>query len=367
MNKTLFVLFGALFLMNGCTRNEFSLEVTLEDTTIFAGKTVYLTDLVNGNYVPFDSAVIHKEKFSISTVCDSSRIVFFTIPTSPYDAPTIIPVVFERGNVQLQITNNAFILSGTQQNVVLQQFAEVETNIWKKLENYKLQLQADSAITDSARILNADNAQMLANQEYGEKSFELVKQNANKAIGKYIFLQTYYYYKPDMIDEIVALMDDDVKADIIIQKIMTNNELTKSLGKGANYIDFKSITPTGDTLAFSDLIGKTDFVLLDFWASWCPDCVAEIPALKQIYEKNKERLEILSVSLDDDKEKWINGIKKFDLQWKQVSNLTEWNDHIAKSYAVNSIPCIYLIDRNGKIVAAKATLSEIREILLSVK
>ena len=368
MNKIPFTLFVALILIAGCTKNRFSIEGNVQDTTTFNGKVIYISDQIGGDFVPFDSAVINDGKFSISTVCDSSRMVFLVIEITPYDAPVVIPVVFEAGKAQLEITNSNFILTGTPQNIILQQFAETETNLWNKLGNYKNHLQTDSTMADSSRILLASNMEDLVYQEYGEKSFKLVKQNANNAIGKYIFLKTYYYYSPAMIDEITSLMDDKTKNAKIIQAIMANNELIKSLGNEANYIDFKALTPTGDTLALSNLVGKTDYVLLDFWASWCPDCVAAMPALKQIYEKNKGKLEILGVSLDEDKEKWIkNGIEKFDLQWKQVSNLSKWSDDIAKSYAVNSIPCIFLIDKNGKIVAAKATLSQVRAILSGIK
>ncbi|MCL2596064.1 MAG: AhpC/TSA family protein [Paludibacter sp.] len=365
MNKTLILLFVAFILIVGCTKNKFSIEGTLQDTAKYNGKTVYLNDQ---NYVSFDSTVIKDGKFSISTVCDSSRIAFLTIEITPYNSPEVIPFVFETGKVQLEITNNDFILSGTPQNVTLQQFAETESNLWKKLGNYKSQLQSDSTMADSSRILLTSQMEDLVNQEYGEKSFELVKQNANNPIGKYIFLKTYYYYDPLMIDEAIGLMDEKTKNTEKIKRIMENNELTKSLSNGANYIDFKALTQDGDTLTLSNLVGKTDYMLLDFWASWCPDCMAAMPALKQIYEKNKGKLEILGISLDDDKEKWIkNGIEKFNLQWKQVSNLAYWDDNIAKKYAVSSIPSIFLIDKNGKIIAAKTTLSHVRAIISETK
>lgn len=370
MNKTLSALVPALILMISCSGNKFSLEGDFKnaDSETFEGKTIYLTDLVSGDYAPFDSTVITNGMFSLSTICDSSRVAFITIQTTPYDAPVVIPFVFEKGKVQLQVSNSAFTLSGTPQNVALQQYAELETNLWQKLGNYKLQLQADSTIADSARVLQYSQMEDLIYQEYAEKSFELIKQNVNLPIGTYIFLNTYYYFKPDMIDGILAAFDDRIKQTPKIQQIMANNELTKSLCAGVSYIDFEALTPAGDTLALSDLVGKTDYVLLDFWASWCPDCVAAIPALKQIYAKNSNKLEILSISLDEDKEKWIkNGIQKYDLKWKQVSNLAKWNDNIAKSYAVNSIPAIYLIDKEGKIVLAKATLSEVRAILSGIK
>lgn len=92
------------------------------------------------------------------------------------------------------------------------------------------------------------------------------------------------------------------------------------------------------------------YVLLDFWASWCGPCREENPAIKKVYEEFKDSLVILSVSLDDDKEKWLKAIKQDGLTWVHISDLKGWNNAVAKQYYIESIPANFLLDPAGIII-----------------
>ncbi len=108
-------------------------------------------------------------------------------------------------------------------------------------------------------------------------------------------------------------------------------------------------SPDGTMLKLSDLKGKV--VVLQFWASWCPYCRQDNPALVALYKKYKDRgLEIYSVSLDTDKTKWKDGIKNDGLVWKNhVSDLKKFDSVAAKAYAIDRTPYLFLIDKEGVI------------------
>lgn len=94
--------------------------------------------------------------------------------------------------------------------------------------------------------------------------------------------------------------------------------------------------------------------MLDFWASWCGPCLREVPNVKKVYDKFHDKgFEILSVSLDDKKDNWVNAIEKNDLNWGHVSSLKGWSCPVAKLYNVSGVPAMLLIDKEGKIVATK--------------
>jgi thiol-disulfide isomerase/thioredoxin len=97
----------------------------------------------------------------------------------------------------------------------------------------------------------------------------------------------------------------------------------------------------------SDLKGKV--VLIDFWASWCGPCRRENPAVVALYNKYKAKgFEVFSVSLDQDRQKWIDAIAKDGLVWSNhVSDLRGWGNAAAQLYGVSSIPKTVLIDKNG--------------------
>ncbi len=106
----------------------------------------------------------------------------------------------------------------------------------------------------------------------------------------------------------------------------------------------------GKTLSLEDFKGK--YVLVDFWASWCTPCRVEIPELKSVYEKYKDKnFTILSISLDKDKEKWMSALTHEQMTWPQLSDLKGDQNSAAKAYKVLGIPANFLIDPNGKIIA----------------
>jgi thiol-disulfide isomerase/thioredoxin len=114
--------------------------------------------------------------------------------------------------------------------------------------------------------------------------------------------------------------------------------------------DFTFDTPDGKKLSPSSFKGK--YVLLDFWASWCGPCRAESPNMVNMYKKfHPKGLEILSVSLDDNRDKWLAAIQKDKLEWNHVSDLAGWQSAAVKLYNIIGIPQTYLLDKEGKIIA----------------
>ena len=128
-------------------------------------------------------------------------------------------------------------------------------------------------------------------------------------------------------------------------------EVMRQFAPGNPAPDFELPTPEGDTLALHDFLGRV--VILDFWASWCAPCLGEMPVMREIYEKYHDKgLEIVGISLDDKRERWVRAIEKEGLVWDQVSSLKGRDDcPVARLYQVIGIPKLYIIDENGKIVA----------------
>jgi len=126
------------------------------------------------------------------------------------------------------------------------------------------------------------------------------------------------------------------------------SEKTK-MGKIA--VDFTQIDTAGKAVKLSDYRGQ--YVLVDFWASWCKPCRAENPNLLKAYNKYKSKnFTILGISLDDEKGRkaWLGAVKYDGLPWTQVSELKGRNK-AADLYGVSAIPANFLIDPSGKIIA----------------
>jgi peroxiredoxin len=148
------------------------------------------------------------------------------------------------------------------------------------------------------------------------------------------------------------------------ERIKRYGDLNREIKIGKPAPDIFLDTPDGKEIKLSDLKGKV--VLLDFWASWCGPCRKENPNVVNIYHKYKEKgFTVFSVSLDNDKGKWMQAIKTDGLIWENhVSDLGGWENIAAKLYKVSSIPATFLIDKNGIIRATNVRGPELEQKLL---
>ena len=136
------------------------------------------------------------------------------------------------------------------------------------------------------------------------------------------------------------------------------------------YIDIVQPNTDGVELSLKSVVENKSnrYVLIDFWASWCGPCMAEMPALKEAYKLyHKRGFEIYGVSLDTREESWKEAIKKQDMQWVNVSSLQDFKAQAVEDYAVEAIPTNYLVNcSNGVIIAknlrGKALLNKLAEL-----
>lgn len=124
--------------------------------------------------------------------------------------------------------------------------------------------------------------------------------------------------------------------------------------------NFTQNTPDNKPVDLYSFLRGKKFVLIEFWASWCPDCRMENPNIVSLWQKySSYGLDILGVSLDKDRNAWLKAIEKDGLTWTHVSDLGYWNNAAAKQYMVNSIPANLLVDGNGIILGRNLSADEL--------
>jgi peroxiredoxin len=151
------------------------------------------------------------------------------------------------------------------------------------------------------------------------------------------------------------------------------SEISSKMGQGAaaetsgsEAPEIALPSPQGDTIKLSSTRGSV--VLLDFWASWCSPCRKENPNLVAAYNQfHRKGFQIFQVSLDKTKEAWTQGIQDDHLdKWIHVSDLKYWNSIVVPLYKVESIPCNFLLDKDGKIIASNLRGERLQQKLTEI-
>lgn len=180
----------------------------------------------------------------------------------------------------------------------------------------------------------------------------LLKANNNSPVSTLFLIQTTNFvpYIKDNIADLYAILEGPAKKGQLAELIEKSVQ-SATIGKvGTVLPEFKQNDENGKSVNLSSLRGK--YVLIDFWASWCGPCRAENPNVVKAFNAFKSKgFTILGVSLDQDKAKWLDAIKKDGLTWTHVSDLKFWNNAVAQQFGIQSIPANFLIDRNGVIIA----------------
>ena len=129
---------------------------------------------------------------------------------------------------------------------------------------------------------------------------------------------------------------------------LTGNSV-RSIGK--MFTDMTMADTEGREHKLSEWCGKGRYVLIDFWASWCGPCRAEMPNVVACYGKYHDRgFDIIGISFDQNKDTWLKAIKSLNMPWVHLSDLQGWQSLGAQTYGIRSIPASILLDGDGKII-----------------
>ena len=145
---------------------------------------------------------------------------------------------------------------------------------------------------------------------------------------------------------------------------LASRGIDRSLVVGKNVPNFTLPNINGEQISLDDLQQQNEIVLVEFWSSWCGPCIEAIPALKDLYSSyHKNGFEIVSVSIDDDQESWIEASEKYELPWTNLGELAGWDGEVATSFGVTFIPKNYLVNSLGEIVEKDLTTERLDDWL----
>lgn len=198
-----------------------------------------------------------------------------------------------------------------------------------------------------------------------KKIVEFALANPNSYFAMHNLSEANYGTKPEVILAAFNKMSEALRLSYNGQSLYKMLSADKVTALGATAPNFTQKDVDGKPVSLSDYKGK--YVLVEFWASWCAPCRAESPNLLKQYAAYKDKgFEILGVSVDSDKAKWLDAIKKDGLTWTQVSDLKGWESDARKVYGISGVPANFLVSPDGKIVGAHLTGEKLNQKLAKI-
>ena len=177
-----------------------------------------------------------------------------------------------------------------------------------------------------------------------------ISKNPDKIITAYNLEGLMRVLDKSKVDSLYQKFTSDIKSSFYGRKIERYVELSQNLEKGDQAIDFTLANVDSDSLSLSDYRGE--YVLLDFWASWCGPCRHFNKRLLKNHKKYQNKdFNILSVSIDKKRKDWIKAVKKDSLNWDNVWAPEGIDSEVSLKYNVKKVPTNYLINPKGKIMA----------------
>ena len=325
-------------------------------------ESIYIFKIDNNNAVKIDSSVSKYGLHEFDIVLNGADI--FLVGSQPEKSILFIGVPNKKNQFLFEDGDYTKLkVSGDSINIVLQNHFKYRNDIISKIQRI-------NNLEDKEQIILRNNI-ILNYQQYLKNFIKINKQSPS------IIMALGEIQNPvEFMDELLIIKDVIInqfenqkylteinnaienanqqkkflaqQEDRALQELNQRKKLGIEIGSKAPEIALSSVN--GKIIKLSSLKGKV--VLIDFWASWCRPCRAENPNVVRLYKKYKNKnFTIFSISLDQDKNKWIDAINQDKLSWpNHVSELSGWRSTSATKYGVSSIPKTFLIDKNGIII-----------------
>lgn len=302
----------AMMVVTSCTEEKKGYIIDGEISDVKDGM-VYLKKYVDKSFVDVDSAVITDGKFKFEGVAPEALAHGLTTQKESR-RPLVFFLDNDVMNVKLNESDKKLIVTGSPVNDIYMANAPIVRSKGYSLDSL---LSVHPASPVSAYFVVKDFAYKLNLEE-----MKSVRSKLDASLDGTSYVQ--------QIESMIARME----------KVQVGSEAP----------DFTLPDVNGNPVSLSSFRGK--YVLVDFWAAWCPDCRKENPNIVSAWEKYKNKnFAILGVSLDRNRDQWLAAIEKDKLTWTQVSDLKYWSSEAAVLYCIRWIPMSFLIDPEGKIIA----------------
>jgi thiol-disulfide isomerase/thioredoxin/mannose/fructose/N-acetylgalactosamine-specific phosphotransferase system component IIB len=313
----------------------------------FSGQSLVLEEIARSGYTVLDSANVGRDgSFTFTGSVAEPTFCVIKLPDNKniflvIDTLSDIKLNMDAGNI------STYEVKGSEDSKKMQQLMSLNERSIAKLKELderfnKFRLQTNDSAKNAMRM---EAEQIFKSRE--ESILQAVDSNSVTAYFAAFFL----FQEPNLA--LLEKLDRNFYGKSGSKYVMEGHDLLMRANAtriGALAPDITATTPDGQQVSLSSMRGK--IVLVDFWASWCGPCRQENPNVVRTYNNYKDKgFDILGVSLDDKRDRWIKAINDDKLNWQHISELKSWQSSFVRNYNITGIPFTVLLDKEGKIIA----------------
>ncbi len=312
-----------------------------------------------------EAPIVDGRVFLEGTVDTPHNVYFYVLNATGENGMRMAPVkgqafVLEPGDLTLTMDGRArFVVEGGHYNDIVVNSWRLAPKYVELMDDYNRTVQSVEGETEDERRARVDKSSEIFNEvlQLEGRGRREVALNHEDPLARKLTIQSTWLRGPwvtEAVRELAAMIPDDPW---VIENLASEEEFAANRAKaaaiavGTQIKDFEAETLDGEVVSISSAREGKEIVLVEFWASWCGPCRAEIPHMKQAYEDyGSSGFEIFSFTVDDEREDWVEASQEEDLPWIDAGMGL---DHPAtKAYGVTGVPANFLVDAaSGEIVA----------------
>ena len=326
-------------------------KVKYEISGVVADSVKEVVVIVNNNKNSTQTFAVTNGKFTATGEADKNDIL--KVGHDVFKGFNSLEAINDGEPIELNLVDNT--IKGSAQNTALGNLVKANAADEKRMmvlaQEYRELSQKNTAEAD-ARIkeimTEADDIQLKAMKSTWDYIMAHKNDVTPVALIQNVMYELTYDQLAEIINPDVAYFNHPLMARP--KKLM---EGLKKRSAGTMFTDLTMNDTEGKERKLSEWVGKGNYVLVDFWASWCGPCRAEMPNVVAAYEKyHTKGFDVVGVSFDQKEDAWKKAIEQIGMKWHNISDLKGWQCAASEVYGISSIPSNILVDGEGKIVAS---------------
>ena len=383
MRKTIFLLCCLLLTAMSTTAKSYKIQGRLHGNV--EGKTVYLCKMGDTDETKFrpailDSAIVKDGLFVFKGKISEPTLLL--IKYFPNDnrgdmegeraaMRPCLPLFIDGGKIKVEASVDSMqsdfetaiyntydykdaVISGSPLNDLYREYKQGYTDRTNQISEMSMAFNRkyynEKSIMPMTQVVEELNRQNNARKEQCDYLTSFITRNSGNAAGVMALNETLGRFDKAGIEKLINTLSPEMKATVLGQQTIEKANIIKATATGAQFADVTLVDANRKEHQLSEYLGKGNYTLLEFWASWCGPCRGSIPHLKQVYGLyHQQGFDIVSVSMDTDNKAWHKALDEEKMKWTQLICKDGFGE-VAKTYNFNGIPYCVLIGPKGEIV-----------------